>query len=170
MDGTDDTGTPIEATSSHTSTPRASYFPPGQMDVAAEASTRQPSPPLPELIPDIYPVAVRGCGPPSILGTREELPPRPFSTPPRIHSRAETATSMNTCVALSRYIRSGCCSTHAILVIIGTVYEKSCILSLLLKFRFSVFGLRFLSSSSSSSSLSSAGHPLALWPVTNRGF
>lgn len=92
--------TPIEATSSHTSTPRASHFPPVQMH---DASTDQPSPPVPELIPDIYPVATRGCAPPPILGVREELPPRPFSTPPRINSRGEAATSVKTCVAWSLY-------------------------------------------------------------------
>ena len=62
----------------------------------------QPSPPVPELIPDIYPVAPRGCGPSSILSVREDLPPRPFSTPPRINSRGGIATPNKTCVALSK--------------------------------------------------------------------
>jgi len=123
----DETRTPIEATSSHTSTPRASHFPPEMHHLAANTSTAiLPSSPVPELIPDIYPVAARGCRPSSILGVREELPPRPFSTPPRINSSAEAAaTLMKTCVALS--IHMG----HAVVILMpwffttGTVHEKS---------------------------------------------
>ncbi|KAH9969740.1 hypothetical protein BC827DRAFT_29334 [Russula dissimulans] len=93
----DDTETtPIESASSATSTPRASYFPQVEMRAGADKSARQSdTPPTPELIP-VSPVAARGCGPPSILGVREELPPRPFSTPPRISSRAEAAAQMKT--------------------------------------------------------------------------
>ena len=121
-DETDETRTPIEATSSHTSTPRASHFPP---EMADTSTAILPSSPVPELIPDIYPVAARGCRPSSILGVREELPPRPFSTPPRINSRAEAAaTSMKTCVALSIY-GTHCRDTHAIFITTGTVHEKS---------------------------------------------
>jgi hypothetical protein len=98
----DDTETtPIESASSATSTPRASYFPQVEMRAGADKSARQSdTPPTPELIP-VSPVAARGCGPPSILGVREELPPRPFSTPPRISSRAEAAAQMKTCVGQS---------------------------------------------------------------------
>jgi len=89
----DDIKTPIEATvtSSPTSTPRASYFPQAQTHRAADMSTvQQPVPSVPELIPDLPPNAVGGRGSPSTLGVRENMPPRPFSTPPRISSRAET--------------------------------------------------------------------------------
>jgi hypothetical protein len=119
--GTDEVRTPIEATSSHTSTPRASHFPPAQMaqmDDAADGSL-----PVPELIPDIYPVAARGRAPPSILGVREELPPRPFSTPPRINSRGDPATSVKMCVALSLFGQS-CRCTHTMLITIGIVHER----------------------------------------------
>ena len=79
----------MEGTSSPTSTPRASYFPQAQMYLAADKSTKQqPASPVPELIPDISPIAAQGCGP-SLLNVRENMPPRPFSTPPRISSRAE---------------------------------------------------------------------------------
>lgn len=69
--------TPIEATSSPTSTPRASYFPQAQTHRAAE-------------------MTVRGRGSPSTLGAGENMPPRPFSTPPRISSRAETDITRGT--------------------------------------------------------------------------
>jgi len=86
----DDIRAPIEATSSLTSTPRASHFPQAQAHRAADTSTvEQPVPSVPELIPDLSPIAVRGRGSPSTLGARENMPPRPFSTPPRISSRAE---------------------------------------------------------------------------------
>lgn len=60
------------------------------------------SPPVPELIPDTYPypVAPRGCGPPSLLVACGDLPPRPFSTPPRISSCGGSATPSKTCVVL----------------------------------------------------------------------
>jgi hypothetical protein len=83
----EDTKTPVEVTSSPTSTPRASYFP--QAQTADKSTKEHPSSPVPELIPDISPIALRGCGSPSILGVGENIPPRPFSTPPRISSRAE---------------------------------------------------------------------------------
>ncbi|KAF8500861.1 hypothetical protein F5888DRAFT_1308766 [Russula emetica] len=87
----DDIKTPIEATSSPTSTPRASYFPQAQTNRAVDMSTvQQPVPSVPELIPDLSPIAVGGRGSPSALSVRENMPPRPFSTPPRISSRAET--------------------------------------------------------------------------------
>jgi hypothetical protein len=94
---TDGIKTPIEATSSPTSTPRASYFPQAQTHRAADMSTvQQPVPSVPELIPDLPPIALRGRASPSTLGVKENIPPRPFSTPPRISSRAETDI---TCVA-----------------------------------------------------------------------
>jgi hypothetical protein len=88
---TEDIKTPIEATSSPTSTPRASYFPQAQTHRAADMSTvQQPVPSVPELIPDLSPIALRGRASPSTVSIKENIPPRPFSTPPRISSRAET--------------------------------------------------------------------------------
>jgi len=93
----DDTQTtPIEPASSPTTTPRASYFPQVEMRAAVDKSAEQLDSPTPELIPDISPIVARGYGPPPILGVREELPPRPFSTPPRINSRAEAVVPTNT--------------------------------------------------------------------------
>ena len=106
-----DTKTPVEVASSPTPTPRASYFPQAQ---AADRSTKeQPVSPVPELIPDIFPIAVRRCGPPSILEIGENIPPRPFSTPPRISSRAEADV---TWVALFTTSRPILRSTHPVLI------------------------------------------------------
>jgi len=100
IDWSDDTQTtPIESASSPTTTPRASYFPQVEMRAAADKGAKQLDCPTPELIPDISPIVARG--PPPILGVREELPPRPFSTPPRINSRTEGAAPTKTCVAQS---------------------------------------------------------------------
>ncbi|KAH9980155.1 hypothetical protein BGW80DRAFT_483414 [Lactifluus volemus] len=65
-------------------TPRASNFSQHVMAMA-DSSTRQtpvPAMPIPELIPDISPIVLRGRGPLSPRA-KEDLPPRPFSTPPR---------------------------------------------------------------------------------------
>jgi hypothetical protein len=126
------------------------------MDVAADGSL-----PVPELIPDIYPVAARGRAPPSILGVREELPPRPFSTPPRINSRGDPATSVKMCVALSLFGQS-CRCTHTMFITIGIVHEKvhsDVTLNLATLCHRLRFCLRFRP----------AG-PLDLWVITNSRF
>lgn len=110
----------MEGTSSPTSTPRASYFPQAQTRLAAGKSTKQEpaSPGVPELIPDIAPIALRRCGSPSVLGARDSMPPRPFSTPPRISSRASSDITCVTCEAELSRILTPCSSP-------GAVYEIS---------------------------------------------
>lgn len=91
QDGLDDTETLIEGPSSPTIlTPRASNFPHEQM---TDKSTKQLSvtmSPVTELVHDISPMVLSGRRLLTASGSRGELPPRPFSTPPRVSSRTET--------------------------------------------------------------------------------
>jgi hypothetical protein len=82
----DDTESPL---SSPIVTPRASDFPRGQI---ADRSTKQlamATPSIPEIVHDLSPMILSGRRLLTTLGSREELPPRPFSTPPRVSSRTE---------------------------------------------------------------------------------
>ncbi|KAH9002707.1 hypothetical protein EDB86DRAFT_3073846 [Lactarius hatsudake] len=86
-DGSDDTETLIEGPSSPIVTPRASDFPQEQM---ADRSTKQIAlamSPVPELVHDVSPMILSGRR--LLSESRGELPPRPFSTPPRVSSRTE---------------------------------------------------------------------------------
>ncbi|KAH9065300.1 hypothetical protein EDB87DRAFT_1048267 [Lactarius vividus] len=83
-DGSDDTETLIEGPSSPIVTPRASDFPQEQMATKQIAIAMSP---LPELVHDVSPMVLSGRR--LLSGSREELPPRPFSTPPRVSSRTE---------------------------------------------------------------------------------
>ncbi|KAI9433247.1 hypothetical protein BJY52DRAFT_1337897 [Lactarius psammicola] len=88
-DGSDDTETLIEGPSSPIVTPRASDFPQEQM---ANRSTKQSAvamSPVPELVHDVSPMILPRRRLLAASGNREELPPRPFSTPPRVSSRTE---------------------------------------------------------------------------------
>ncbi|KAI0270011.1 hypothetical protein BC834DRAFT_583473 [Gloeopeniophorella convolvens] len=84
--------TPSEMAFSPSATPRAATFSDEQTRVTAEKNRKQLTvaiPPLPELVPDVSPIVLRGRGPRGSLRAREDLPARPFSTPPRVSSRAE---------------------------------------------------------------------------------
>jgi len=88
-DGLDDTETLIEGSSSPILTPRASHFPQEQV---ANKSTKQSAlaiAPVPELVHGVSPMILSRRRLLTASGSREELPPRPFSTPPRVSSRTE---------------------------------------------------------------------------------
>ncbi|KAI0304309.1 hypothetical protein B0F90DRAFT_1235948 [Multifurca ochricompacta] len=77
---------PIDTPSSPIATPRASDIPLEQTHVTKQLEMA--ATPVSELLPDISPIVLRrGCEPLSFLSVKEELPPRPFSTPPRLSSR-----------------------------------------------------------------------------------
>jgi hypothetical protein len=88
LDGLDDDAeSPL---SSPIATPRASDFP-------RDRSTKQlamDTSPIPEIVHDLSPMILSGRRLLRTSGSREELPPRPFSTPPRVSSRTE-ATRFN---------------------------------------------------------------------------
>ncbi|KAI0248610.1 hypothetical protein BJV78DRAFT_1156429 [Lactifluus subvellereus] len=87
----DDRQIPFEALSP-TMTPRASNFSQEQTHVMTDSSTEQtavPALPVPELIPDISPIVLRGREALSTRSVREGLPARPLSTPPRMNSYTE---------------------------------------------------------------------------------
>ena len=91
LDGLDGTESLL---SSPIATPRASDFPRGQI---ADRSTKQlamAAPPIPEIVYDLSSMILSGRQLLTTSGNREELPPRPFSTPPRVSSRTE-ATCLN---------------------------------------------------------------------------
>lgn len=89
-DGSDDAETLIEGPSSPIVTPRASDFPQEQM---ADSTTKQivvaMSRHVPELVHDVSPMILSRRRQLTTSVSREELPPRPFSTPPRVSSRTE---------------------------------------------------------------------------------
>jgi len=83
----EDTESLIEGPSSPIATPRASDFPRGQI---ADRNTKHlvvPTSPIPELVHDVSPMILSRRR--LLTGSREELPPRPFSTPPRVGSRTQ---------------------------------------------------------------------------------
>lgn len=87
LDGLDDTETLIEGPSSPIVTPRASDFPQEQM---ADKNIIQSAVAMSPLVHDVSPMILSGRR--RLLtasGSREELPPRPFSTPPRVSSHTE---------------------------------------------------------------------------------
>ena len=91
LDGLNDTESLL---SSPIATPRASDFPRGQI---ADRSTKQlamATPNIPEIVHDLSPIILSGRRLLATSGNREDLPPRPFSTPPRVSSRTE-ATCLN---------------------------------------------------------------------------
>jgi len=82
----DDTETLIEGPSV---TPRASDFPHEQMANKSPMQLAVAIYPVPELVHDVSPMILSRRRLLAVSGSREELPPRPFSTPPRVSSRRE---------------------------------------------------------------------------------
>lgn len=88
LDGSDDTETLIEGPSPIV-TPRASDFPQEQMVNRSTKQLAVAMSPVPELVHDVSPMILPRRRLLMASGSREELPPRPFSTPPRVSSRTE---------------------------------------------------------------------------------